>query len=85
MLIIDQVIGRAFKYLFIYLCAWVSDAARAIFIVLCGIFHRGTWTLQLQHVGSGIVVHGLRCSLTGGIFVPDQGSNLCPLYCKVDS
>ena len=31
-----------------------------------------------------VVAHGLSCSTTCGIF-PDQGSNPCPLHCKVDS
>ena len=38
----------------------------------------------LQSTGSVVVVHGLSCSKTRGIF-PDQGSNLCPLHWQVDS
>ena len=51
---------------------------------------------ELQHAGSGVVVPRIQssgsvvvvpwlgCPETYGIF-PDQGSNWCPLYCKVDS
>ena len=39
---------------------------------------------QLQHTGSAVVVPGLCCSSSGGIF-PDQGSNLCPLHWQADS
>ena len=39
---------------------------------------------RLQSSGSVIVVHGLSCSATYGIF-PDQGSNPCPLHWQVDS
>ena len=38
----------------------------------------------LQSTGSIAVVHGLSCTMACGIF-PDQGSNQCPLHCKVDS
>ena len=38
---------------------------------------------RLQSVGSVDVVHGLGCSVAGGIF-PDQGSNPCILHCKTD-
>lgn len=34
---------------------------------------------------SGIAVLGLCCSGACGIFVPHQGSNSSPLYCKADS
>ena len=37
-----------------------------------------------RHVGSIVVVYGLSCLTAHGIF-PDQGSNQCPLHCKVDS
>ena len=33
--------------------------------------------------GSVVVVYGLICAMTCGIF-PDQGSNLCPLHYKAD-
>ena len=33
---------------------------------------------------SGVVAHGLSCSVAYGIF-PDQGSNPCPLHWEVDS
>ena len=39
---------------------------------------------ELQRKGAGVVVHRLSCSVACGIF-PDQGSNQCPLHCKVDS
>ena len=39
---------------------------------------------QLQHAGSGVVMHGLSCSAARGI-LPDQGSNWCPLHCKADA
>ena len=38
----------------------------------------------LQSTGSIAVAHGLSCTMACGIF-PDQGSNQCPLHCKVDS
>ena len=37
-----------------------------------------------RHTGSVVVVHGLSCSATCGIF-PDQGSNPCPLHWQADS
>ena len=36
----------------------------------------------LQSAGSVVVVHGLTCCMTCGIF-PDQGSNPCPLHWQV--
>ena len=36
------------------------------------------WLLQLQHVGSVVVAHGISCFVACGIFL-DQGSKLCPL------
>ena len=39
----------------------------------------------LQGAGASlVVVHGLSCSVTCGIFL-DQESNLCPLHWQVDS
>ena len=38
----------------------------------------------LQSIGSLAVAHGLSCPAACGIF-SDQGSNQCPLHCKVDS
>ena len=38
----------------------------------------------LQSAGSVVVVHGLSCSVTCGVF-PDQGSNSCPLHWQVGS
>ena len=37
-----------------------------------------------RRTGSVVVVHGLSCSTTCGIF-PDQGSNPCPLHWQADS
>ena len=37
----------------------------------------------LQSTGSGVVVHGLSCSMACGIF-PEQGLNLCLLHRQVD-
>ena len=42
-------------------------------------------SLQLSHVGSAVAAHRLSCSFAYGILVPQQGLNLCPLHCKVDS
>ena len=47
------------------------------------------FSLQLQSTGlgaqaSGVVAHGLSCSVVCEIFL-DQGSNLCPLFWQVDS
>ena len=39
---------------------------------------------QALDLGSVVVVHGLGCSMTCGIF-PDQGSNWCPLHWQADS
>ena len=39
---------------------------------------------QLLPVGSVIATHRLSCPAARGTF-PDQGSNQCPLHCKVDS
>ena len=48
-----------------------------------GCSSRGTWA-QSWHTGSVVAVHELGCSVACGVS-PDQGSNQCPLYCKVDS
>ena len=40
--------------------------------------------LQLQCIGSVVVVHGLGCPVACGIFL-DHGLNLCPLHWQVDS
>ena len=40
-------------------------------------FHCGVWA-----AGSAAVQNGLRCSSVRRIF-PEQGSNRCPLHCKV--
>ena len=39
---------------------------------------------QLQCMGSVVVVQGLSYSAARGV-LPGQGSNPCPLHCKVDS
>ena len=36
---------------------------------------------SLGHSGSGLVAHGLRCSMAPGILL-DQGWKLCLLYCR---
>ena len=42
------------------------------------------WLLLLQSTGSVVVTYRFICSKACGIF-PNQGSNWCPLHCKVDS
>lgn len=54
------------------LCRWAQASHR-------GGFHCGVWA-----AGSAAVQNGLRCSSVRRIF-PEQGSNRCPLHCKVDS
>lgn len=44
----------------------------------------GMWALSLQRTGSVIVAHRLSCSVACRI-LSDQGSNLSPPHCKVDS
>ena len=39
---------------------------------------------RVQSVVSLVVVHRLHCPMVCGILL-DQGSNLCPLHCRVDS
>ena len=40
------------------------------------------WALDM--LGSVVVAHKLSCPAAYGIF-PDQGLNLCPLHCQMDS
>ena len=42
------------------------------------------WSTGSRHMGSVVASHGLSCPVACGIF-PDQGWNLCPLHCRVDS
>ena len=42
------------------------------------------WSTGSRHMGSVGASHGLSCPVACGIF-PDQGWNLCPLHCRVDS
>ena len=36
-------------------------------------FDEARWTLQLEHVDSVVVTHGLSCSMACGIFFPQPG------------
>ena len=50
----------------------------------CGLASSVVAVLGPLNLGSAVAVHGLRCSMTCGIFL-DQESSQCPLYCKADS
>ena len=45
----------------------------------------GMQALLLRPASSVVVVCGLSCHVACGIFVPDPGSNPCPLHWKADS
>ena len=65
----------------------LSAAVRGLLIVVAFLVeHRlRVCRLQyLQHEGSAVVAHGLRCSVSCGIFL-DQGLNPCLLHWQADS
>ena len=70
--------------LFTYLAALGLSCSMWDFHASCGIWHCGRQTLQWLK-DSGVAVSGLSYSRHVGIFVPDQGLNLCPLHCKANS
>ena len=86
-------------YLVIFGCAWSlllcagflqleQASGGLLFIVVCGLLLMVASLIaehRLQSARTSVVVgHGLSCFMAYGIF-PDQGSNQCPLNCKVDS
>ena len=50
------------------------------------LLHKGLGTATWSLYSTGLIVsaHELSCSSACGVF-PDQGSNPCPLHCKMDS
>ena len=82
-------------FLYFWLC-WVFISVRGFSPVVPSGGHSSSqcaglspsWPLVTEHgsrrAGSVVVVHGLSCSVTCGIF-PDQGSNSCPLHLQADS
>ena len=85
-----------FKDVYLLLLHWVSVAVLGLSLVAgsrgCswlpwpGFSLRwllSLWSTASRHPGSGVVAHGLSCSVAYGIFL-DQESNLCPLQWQVD-
>ena len=63
-------------------CGAQALGTLAVVCVAHGLSSCDMWALEFA--GSVVVVHGLCCSLTCGVF-PDQGSDSCPLHWQMDS
>ena len=75
--------------LFYFWLHWVFTAAWELSLVAARGLLLGVASLVAEHGlqgvwASAVVLHGLSCPAARGIF-PDEGSNLCPLQCQVDS
>ena len=93
----DSFVLNHFVYLFLavlglHCCAWAFSSCGEwglLFLAVVGFLTAVTSLVaeRAQALGvqtSAVVAHGLSCSMACGT-VPDQGSNQCPLHCKVNS
>ena len=92
---LNHSLKKNFFYLFLatlglhcYTQAFSNCGVRGLlFIAMHGLFTAVASFVEehgLSSLSSVVVAHGLSCSEAWGIF-PDQGSNWCPLHCKVNS
>lgn len=70
----------------LHCCMWAfsSCSEEGLFFVMAKYSFLSWWLLLLGSTGSGVLVHGLSCLTSYGIFL-DQGAKLCPLHRGVGS